>query len=99
MNDETHKTIRVHATMHTDLFADINVPIDTDEDDIWQFIRDGNIDGGVRDQLWLAEHATGYGDMVQYEGFMSSGWTWEDPIYDYEFNPDAVDVSEEILKS
>jgi len=42
MNKNTHKTVRVHATMHTDLYADINVPIDTDEDDIWQFIRDGN---------------------------------------------------------
>ena len=46
MNKETHKTIRVHATMHTELYLDINVPIDTDKDDIWQFIRDGNIDGG-----------------------------------------------------
>ena len=46
MNKETHKTIRVFATMETDLELDINVPIDTDKDDIWQFIRDGNIDGG-----------------------------------------------------
>ena len=46
MNKDTHKTIRVHATMHTSLYADINVPIDIDENDIWQFIRDGNIDGG-----------------------------------------------------
>ncbi len=82
MNNKTHKTIRVQATMHTDLFADINVPIDTDENDIWQFILDGNIDGG---------------DMVEYE--YGGGWTWEDPIYDYEFSPDAEDVSEEILES
>ena len=82
MTNETHKTIRVHATMHTDLFADINVPIDADEDDIWQFIRDGNIDGE---------------GMVEYE--YGGGWTWDDPIYDCEFNPDAEDVSEEILES
>ena len=38
--------------MHTDLYADINVPIDIDENDIWQFIRDGAIDGGdIRDAI------------------------------------------------
>ena len=84
MNKETHKTIRVHATMHTELYSDINVPIDTDKDDIWQFIRDGNIDGG---------------DMLEYEGLFSGGWTWEEPIYDYEFDPEAYDVSKEILES
>ena len=52
MNKNTHKTIRVNATMHTDLYADINVPIDIDENDIWQFIRDGAIDGGdIRDAI------------------------------------------------
>ena len=46
MNNETHRTIRVFATMETDLELDINVPINLDNDEIWQFIRDGNIDGG-----------------------------------------------------
>ena len=84
MNKDTHKTVRVLATMETDLYLDINVPIDTDKDDIWQFIRDGNIDGG---------------DMLEYEGLFSGGWTWEEPIYDYEFDPKAYDVSKEILES
>lgn len=82
MNKSTHKTIRVNATMHTDLYADINVPIDIDENDIWQFIRDGNIDGG---------------DMVQHEGLFTGGWTWDD-AYDIEFNPKAWDLSKDILK-
>lgn len=81
MNEDTHKTVRVQATMHTNLYADINVPIDTDDDTVWQFIRDGNIDGG---------------SMIEEEGYMSGGWTWEEPLYDYDFNPNAMDVSEEI---
>ena len=44
MNKETHRTIRVFATRVTDLRLDINVPINLDNDEIWQFIRDGNID-------------------------------------------------------
>ena len=84
MNKETHKTIHVLATMETDLYLDINVPIDTDEDDIWQFIRDGNIDGSY---------------MRQFDDFVSGGWRWQEPIYDYEFDPEAVDFSKEILES
>ena len=44
MNKETHKTIRVFATKETDFELDINVPINLNNDEIWQFIRDGNID-------------------------------------------------------
>ena len=84
MNNETHKTIRVLATMETDLSLSINVPIDTDEDDIWQFIRDGNIDGG---------------NMFAHDGLLDGGWRWQEPIYDYEFDPKAKDYSKEILKS
>ena len=82
MNNKTHKTVRVLATMHTDLYIDINVPIDTDKDDIWQFIRGGNVDGG--------DMSTDYD---------SGDWTWEEPIYDYEFNPDAPDLLTEFLQS
>ena len=84
MNNETHKTIRVLATMETDLELDINVPINLDNDEIWQFIwhfiRDGNIDGG---------------ELQDYSG----GWTWNEPHYDMEFDPKAADYSKEILKS
>jgi len=83
MNKNTHKTVRVHATMHTDLYADINVPINTDKHEIWQFITDGNIDGA---------------DMSEDEGTCSGAWTWEEPNYENEFNPDAINVSKEILK-
>ena len=84
MNNETHKTICVRATMETDLELDINVPIDTDEDDIWQFIRDGNIDGV---------------NMNTDNGPWNGAWTWNQPCYDMEFDPEAADYSKEILKS
>tara|TARA_R110000851_G_scaffold16703_2_gene54073 strand:+ start:534 stop:788 length:255 start_codon:yes stop_codon:yes gene_type:complete len=84
MNNETHKTIRVLATMETDLSLSINVPIDTDEDDIWKFIRDGNIDSG---------------NMFAHDGLLDGGWRWQEPIYDYKFDPKAKDYSKEILKS
>ena len=81
MNEDTHKTVRVEATMHTSLYMYINVPIDTDDDTVWQYIRDGNIDGG---------------SMIEEEGYMSGGWTWEDPHCDWDFEENAKDVSEEI---
>ena len=83
MNKETHKTIRILATMENDLYLDINVPIGTGEIDVWEFIRDGNIDGE---------------DMTQYDGYANGSWKWRDPLYGNDFNPDAVDVSEEIAK-
>lgn len=81
MDNKTHKTLRVRATMHSELYADINVPIGTDEDAIWQFIRDNGVDGG---------------DLMEHDGFLDGGWTWEEPIYDCEFDPKAWDFSEEI---
>ena len=82
-NAQTHKTIRVLATMHPDLELDINVPIYLDNDEIWEFIRDGNIDGS-----WMTED----------NSLFSGSWTWEEPYYEMEFNPNATNVSEEILK-
>jgi 5'-3' exonuclease len=81
MNKETHKTVRVQATMHTELYSNINVPIDLAKEDILQFIREGNVDGSAMVPVYL-----------------NGGWTWEEPIYNYEFDPEAPDVSEEILK-
>ena len=84
MNENTHKTIRVYATMETELYVDINVPINTDDDDIWQFIRDGNIDGGHMDAI---------------DDLFDGGWRWQMPDYGQKFDPDALDFSEEILES
>ena len=73
------KTIRVNATMHTDLYVDINVPESATDEDIWYKIRrDQMIDGGI-----MKQHDDPFG-----------GWTWEEPNYDEEFNPNAVDYSE-----
>lgn len=83
-NAQTHKTVRVYATMETDLELDINVPINMDKDEIWEFISDGNIDGA---------------DMSADECPCSGGWTWDEPCYEMEFDPDAMNVSTEILES
>lgn len=83
-NAKTHKTIRVFATMETDLELDINVPINLDNEEIWEFIRDGNIDGA---------------DMSADECPRSGAWTWDEPCYQMEFDLDAMNVSKEILES
>ena len=82
MNNETHKTILVVATMETDLSLSINVPIDTDKDDIREFIHYGNIDGG---------------DMVIDFSDINT-WRWQEPDYDMEFDPKAMNVSAKIKK-
>ena len=76
-NAKTHKTIRVFATMETDLELDINVPINLDNDEIWEFITDGNIDGA---------------DMSADECPCSGDWTWDKPCYEMEFDPNAMDA-------
>jgi len=41
------KTIRIPASMITDLYIDINIPVDVSEDDISELIIDG---------AWMTEH-------------------------------------------
>ncbi len=41
----THKTVTVTATMETDLYLTLNVPIDWDHDRIYEYARD--VDGSV----------------------------------------------------
>ena len=81
MNSKTHKTVRVNARMETDLCLDINVPLDAGEEDIAQFIREGNI---------LAE------DMVEVvlPHSTSGGWMWLETDYHFEFDPKALPVME-----
>ena len=77
------KTIRVHATMHTDLYQYINVPATANKDDIWQFIRDGNVPGEC---LYEEEPS-----------WATGGWDWEEPTYDNPFKPEADDMSKEFI--
>jgi len=83
MNKNTHKTISVLATMETELYLNINVPIDTDKADIWDFICDANIDGE---------------DMIAFPGYTHGSWRWQEPHYYADFDPDAKNVSKEIKK-
>lgn len=79
MNIETHKTIVVSAVMETDLVTYINVPIDVTDDELWEFIRDGNICGS---------------QMEEETDFGSGDWRWQEP-YETSFNEDAEDYSSE----
>ena len=69
--------------METDLQLDINVPINLDKDKIWEFIRDGYIDGA---------------HMSPDECPSSGAWEWDEPCYEMEFDPEAWDVSDKIKK-
>ena len=85
MNKYTHKTVRVNATMETDLHMDINVPIDIEEGDIRQAIHDDLLyDTPLSD--WKKSSSWG------------NDWRWQEHDYDMEFNLAARDFSKEILK-
>ena len=77
------KTIRVPASMITDLYIDINVPVDVSEDDLSGLIRSYELIDGS----WMSEH----------DGFLDGGWVWEEE-YDIEFDPKAPDFTEDIKK-
>ena len=69
--------------MVTDLYIDINVPVDVSEDDLSELIKNYHlIDGG---------------DMTAHDGSLYGYWTWEDE-YDMPFEPQAPDFTEEIKK-
>jgi len=86
MNKYTHKTIRVNATIENDLYMDINVPIDIEEGDIRQAIRDDLLYG------------TPLSDWKKNPSWGSYDWRWLDHDYDMEFSLAARDFSKEILK-
>ena len=79
MNIETHKTIVVSAVMETDLVTYINVPIEVTDDELWEYIRDGNICGS---------------QLIEEEDFGSGDWRWQEP-YEVKFDEDAEDYSSE----
>ena len=79
------KTIRINATMGTDLYEDVNVPESTTHEQIRDFIRNGHIDGS---------------GMVEHGNDWSSGdWTWQETDMDREFDPKADDISKSFLAS
>jgi hypothetical protein len=78
------KTIRVPASMITDLYIDINIPVDVSEDDISELI--GNY--ALVDGAYMMEHKHG-GD-----------WVWEqeyDIEFDLEA-PDFTEEVRKLLK-
>ena len=85
MNKSTHKTIRVNATMETDLYMDINVPIDIEAGDIRQAIHDDLLYGTPLSD-W--ERSSSWGP----------DWRWQEHDYDTTFNPNAPDYSKDFLK-
>ena len=89
MNKETHKTVRVYATMETDLYLNINVPVDIDETKIWDFIHCGYANIGPR-----SLHP-----MSAKTDLKDGNWKWQEFDYDYGFDPNAPDFSKEILKT
>lgn len=76
------KTIRINASMTTDLYLDINVPESTTEDEIYDFIKNDGIDGGC---------------MLQHDGWGAGHWTWDHADFDCDFNPEVDDMSEHFL--
>ncbi len=86
MNKYTHKTVRVNATMETDLYMDINVPRGIKDDDIGQIIWDG-----ILESTPLSDWET----CLNYSG---NDWRWQEPDCDAMFNPNAPDYSSEFLK-
>ena len=82
MTKQELKTVRVNASMTTDLYVDINVPVNLDKKVLYDLIRSYElINGGD-----MTAHFDSWGD-----------WIWQDE-YVTSFNSDAVDMSEEIKK-
>ena len=81
---DTHRTVRIWATMETELYLHINVPKHIDDDKVYEFVCNGNIDGE---------------DMVADPDPFAGGWTWNDVHSVNKFDPTATDYSTEILES
>ena len=83
MNNETHKTISVNARMESYVYVNINVPIDTAEDDINKLINESHINNSLLTEI---SKYGDYGDLLR----------WDETDFDQEFDPDAIDMSDEI---
>lgn len=81
---DTHRTVRIWATMETELYLDINVPINIDDDEVYHFVLEGGINGE---------------DMVADNDPAAGSWTWNDVDSGNKFDPTATDYSIEVLES
>lgn len=81
MNKYTHKTVRVKATMETDMYMDINVPRGIKDNDIGQIIYDGILDGTNLVSDW--------------EIYQWWDWRWQEHDCAAPFNPNAPDYSKD----
>ena len=78
---EKLKTITIFATMESELYLDVNVPESADEDEIYDFIRNADIDGDdMKQNLWSGGWE----------------WR-EDFDMNVDFDPKAKDMSERFL--
>lgn len=83
-NKKTHRTVRIWATMETELYLDINVPINIDDDEVYNFVLEGGISGE---------------DMVANPDPLSGSWIWNEVMSVDKFDPTATDYSIEVLES
>lgn len=83
MNNETHKTISVNARMESYVYVNINVPIDTAEDDINKLIHESQLNGSLLTEI---SKYGDYGDLLR----------WDKPDFDTKFDLDAIDMSDVI---
>ena len=83
--EDTHRTVRISATMETKLYLDINVPINIDDDEVHHFVQEGGINGE---------------DMVaDPDPSFAGSWIWNDVMSVDKFDPTATDYSIEVLES
>ena len=80
MTKQELKTVRVNASMTTDLYVDINVPVNLDKEDLYRLIRSYQLINS--------------GDMTVHFDFWGD-WIWKDE-HVTDFNSDAMDMSDKI---
>ena len=84
--NNTHKTIRVRATMETELYIDITVPIDMEENILGRAVRDDQLNSVP---MWNWKTTDKQNTLK---------WPEHKLIDDMPFDPFAPDYSNEFLK-
>ena len=85
-NKYTHKTVRVKATIETDVYMDINVPQGIKDDDISQIIFDGILG------------FTPTSDWKQDSSWSGLDWRWHEANCNATFDSNAPDFSNKFIK-